>query len=228
MKKGSPSSPEGLWLIDKPSGMTSFGVVARLRRLTGIKKVGHAGTLDPLATGLMLVLVGKQYTRQADQLIKLDKDYDMAVTLGSYSTTDDREGELSHISDRVPTKQEILTVIKSLTGTIQQKPPAYSAIKIGGKRAYKLARSGEVVDIPARSVTVHDWTVSSYEYPLIQAHTAVSSGTYIRSLAHDLGDKLGTGAYLTDLRRTRIGEYLLADALPLEELMKTLDLSGQI
>lgn len=221
MKKGSLSSPEGLWLIDKPYGMSSFGVVARMRRLTNIKKIGHAGTLDPLATGLMLVLVGKEFTRQADQLIKLDKSYDVGVALGSVSSTDDAEGELTPVSDTVPSQEDITTAIAALTGEIQQKPPAYSAIKIGGQRAYKLARAGKAVDIPARSVTVYDWKLSSYIYPAITASCSVSSGTYIRSLAHDLGDALGTGAYLTGLRRTRVGEYSLDDAIPLETLLQT-------
>ena len=221
MKKGSLTSPEGLWLIDKPYGMSSFGVVARMRRLTGIKKIGHAGTLDPLATGLMLVLVGKEFTRQADQLIKLDKSYDMGIALGFVSSTDDAEGELTAISDKVPSEANITAAIAVLTGEILQKPPAYSAIKVGGQRAYKLARAGKPVDIPARSVTVYDWKVSSYIYPALTASCGVSSGTYIRSLAHDLGDSLGTGAYLTELRRTRVGEYSLDDAIPLETLLQT-------
>ncbi len=221
MKKGSLTSPEGLWLIDKPYGMSSFGVVARMRRLTGIKKIGHAGTLDPLATGLMLVLVGKEFTRQADQLIKLDKSYDMGIALGFMSSTDDAEGELTPVSDKIPSEADITTAIAVLTGEILQKPPAYSAIKVGGQRAYKLARAGKPVDIPARSVTVYDWKVSSYIYPALTASCGVSSGTYIRSLAHDLGDSLGTGAYLTELRRTRVGEYSLDDAIPLETLLQT-------
>ena len=221
MKKGSLTSPEGLWLIDKPYGMSSFGVVARMRRLTGIKKIGHAGTLDPLATGLMLVLVGKEFTRQADQLIKLDKSYDMGIALGFMSSTDDAEGELTAVSDKIPSEADITTAIAVLTGEILQKPPAYSAIKVGGQRAYKLARAGKPVDIPARSVTVYDWKVSSYIYPALTASCGVSSGTYIRSLAHDLGDSLGTGAYLTELRRTRVGEYSLDDAIPLETLLQT-------
>lgn len=217
MKVGSFESPEGLWLIDKPVGMSSFGVVARMRGIMGIKKIGHAGTLDPLASGLMLVLVGKTYTRQADQLIKLRKSYEMQVTLGSTSTTDDAEGELSPISDRQPTEEQIRTAIATFKGEIQQKPPAYSAIKIQGQRAYKLARKGMVVDIPARTTTIYDWQVMSYAYPFIKAIADVSSGTYIRSLAHDLGDVLHTGAYLSALRRITIGDYSIKDAITLPD-----------
>ncbi len=218
MKRATLHSPEGLWLVDKPVGISSFGVVARLRRLTGIRKVGHAGTLDPLASGLMLVLAGKDFTRQADTLLKLDKSYFVEIKLGETSTTDDMEGDKLTISDRKPTLQEIKTAITELTGEIIQTPPIFSAIKVGGKRAYKMARSGQTPEMPAREVTVGGWHDIEYQYPYLRATIDVSSGTYIRSLARSLGDAVGTGGYITALRRLTVGPYLLEDAVALDKL----------
>ncbi len=220
MKRGNLVSPEGLWLVNKPLGKSSFWCVSVLRRVTGIRKIGHAGTLDPLAEGLMLVLVGKDYTRQADSLLKQDKDYELVIRLGMESTTDDEEGEKRTISDRQPTLDELQTAIKQLTGGIEQVPPSHSAIKVAGRRAYTLARRGEAVQLAARTVTVYKWTEVHYRYPELRARVRVSSGTYIRSLARDIGKLLGTGAYLTALKRTQIGEYHLDAAVDLTALEK--------
>ena len=207
---------EGMWLLDKPVGISSFGLVAQVRRLTGIRKVGHAGTLDPLASGLMIVLVGKDFTRQAQQYVKLDKTYEVEMTLGQTSTTGDGEGEKTAIDSREPTEQELADALAVFVGEIEQTPPAYSAIKIGGQPAYKLARKGQAVEIAPRKVTISDITLTDYKYPIVKFRCDVSSGTYVRSLVEDIGTKLGTGAYMSNLRRTRIGQYRIDDALVLE------------
>lgn len=209
-------SKEGMYLINKPRGRSSFSIVAQVRRISGIKKVGHAGTLDPEAEGLLIVLVGKAYTKLAERYSKLDKTYEFETKLGQYSTTDDEEGEKSKVSEKVPTKAEITKAIVGLTGEITQTPPAYSAIKVGGQRAYKLARKGEAPDLPSRKVKISDFKVVSYSYPLLRLSADVSSGTYIRSLARSIGEQLGTGAYCTQIVRTRIGRYKLSEALRID------------
>jgi tRNA pseudouridine55 synthase len=206
----------GLLLVNKPVGITSFDVIRVLRRQTGVRKIGHAGTLDPLASGLMLLLFGTA-CKKAQDFSKLDKWYVADVQLGAVSSTGDEEGEKTLVSDRVPATAELEGALKRLTGEITQVPSAYSAIKIGGKEAYKRMRAGEVVEMPSRQVTVYANELVSYDYPraVIRAH--VSSGTYIRTLAQDLGELLGTGAYLSGLMRMRVGEYDLAEAVSLDE-----------
>lgn len=210
---------DSLLLCDKPAGITSFGVVARVRRKVsetiGKKaKVGHAGTLDPFATGLMIILTGIK-CRDAMQYSKLDKEYEATITLGHTSTTGDPEGELTAISDRQPSAEEVDQAVMSFTGEITQIPPQFSAIKINGRRAYDLARKGEDFEVPPRQVTIHDIEILSYEYPDIRIRVHVSSGTYIRTLAEDIGNVLETGAYCTQLRRTKIGEFTIEDAIPI-------------
>lgn len=209
-------------LIDKPTGMTSFGVVARVRRVlteqAGRKvKVGHTGTLDPFATGLMILVTGKK-CREAEHYTKLDKWYEAQIVLGQTSSTGDPEGELTAVSDRRPTEAEIGAVLERFTGEIQQTPPVFSAIKIDGQRAYKLARQGKEVNMPSRNVTIYSLKLISYEYPYVNIRTHVSSGTYIRTLAQDIGEALGTGAYCRELRRTKIAKYDIADAKTLADL----------
>lgn len=209
-------------LIDKPTGMTSFGVVVRVRRVlteqAGRKvKVGHTGTLDPFATGLMILVTGKK-CREAEHYTKLDKWYEAQIVLGQTSSTGDPEGELTAVSDRRPTEAEIGAVLERFTGEIQQTPPVFSAIKIDGQRAYKLARQGKEVNMPSRNVTIYSLELISYEYPHMNIRTHVSSGTYIRTLAQDIGEALGTGAYCRELRRTKIAEYDIADAKTLADL----------
>lgn len=209
-------------LIDKPTGMTSFGVVVRVRRVlteqAGRKvKVGHTGTLDPFATGLMILVTGKK-CREAEHYTKLDKWYEAQIVLGQTSSTGDPEGELTAVSDRRPTEAEIGAVLERFTGEIQQTPPVFSAIKIDGQRAYKLARQGKEVNMPSRTVTIYSLELISYEYPHVNIRTHVSSGTYIRTLAQDIGEALGTGAYCRELRRTKIAKYDIADAKTLADL----------
>jgi tRNA pseudouridine55 synthase len=217
---------QGVLLVDKPKTWTSFDVVNYVRRIVAAvegkkpknTKVGHTGTLDPLATGLLVLLVGKEYTRRAGELTKLDKTYEVVMRLGQTSSTGDEEGEKTAVSDTVPTLEAVLGALESLQGHIMQVPPAFSAMKINGQRAYKLARSGQEVALEARPVAVHANTLTSYEYPYVRFTSDVGSGTYIRSLVEDLGQLLGTGAYMSDLRRTRVGQFNLSNALQKDQL----------
>lgn len=211
-------------LVDKPAGISSFGVVAKVRgalkKEFGRKvKVGHTGTLDPFATGLLILLSGKM-TKKSGEFLKLDKEYIATMKLGYTSTTGDIEGEIRPYSDYLDTPvqmEEIEAVLGEFIGKISQTPPRYSAIKINGERAYKLARKGEVFEMPVREVEIYEFEVMKYEYPELIVRCRVSSGTYIRTLAEDIGMKLGVGAYLTALRRTQVGKYRIEDAGDLSE-----------
>jgi tRNA pseudouridine55 synthase len=207
----------GLMLVDKPVGISSFDVIRILRRQTGVRKIGHAGTLDPLASGLMLMLFGTA-CKQADKLTKFDKRYRALITLGSDSSTGDGEGIKTAVSERIPTRAEIDKAISQFTGEITQTPSAYSAIKINGKEAYKRARAGEVVVMPSRTVQIRELKLVEYNYPILELEAEVSSGTYIRSLAQDIGASLGTGAYLSGLVRTRVDNYQLSEACKLDDM----------
>jgi tRNA pseudouridine55 synthase len=212
---------QGLLLVDKPKTWTSFDVVNYVRKMVaeieGKKpkncKVGHTGTLDPLATGLLVLVVGKEYTRRAGEFSKLDKTYEVTMKLGETSTTADDEGEKTAVSDTVPTEKAVLEALQQLQGPIMQVPPQFSAMKINGQRAYKLARKGEIVELEGRPVTIYSNELTGYEYPYVKFTSRVSSGTYIRSLVEDLGKLLETGAYMSDLRRTSVGAYSLEAAV---------------
>ncbi len=213
---------DGLLLVDKPKDWTSFDVVAKVRgtlKKSGISKpkVGHTGTLDPQATGLLVLTLGS-YCKRAGEFSKLDKVYEVELTLGKTSTTDDSEGEITKISDNKPSSSEVEEAINAFLGEIQQTPPAFSAIKVDGKRAYKLAREGKEVKLEPRTVTIHKITDINYSYPKVTFATEVSSGTYIRSLARDIGEKLGIGAYMSDLRRTKVGDFDLSRAISTTDL----------
>ena len=207
---------DGILLIDKPAGMTSFGVVARVRRVlseqAGKKvKVGHTGTLDPFATGLLILCVGKE-TKNAMSYTKLDKVYEATVRLGQVSTTGDPEGEVTDVSSEQPSREAIASVLERFVGEITQRPPIYSAIKVDGQRAYDLARAGKDVEIPERQVTIHSLELVDYTYPELKIRTHVSSGTYIRTLAENIGKALDTGAYCTQLRRTKVADWDVENA----------------
>lgn len=209
---------DGMLLVDKPAGITSFGVVARVRRqlsqqLGKKAKVGHTGTLDPFATGLMIIVTGKE-CRNASLYSKLDKEYEAVITLGVTSSTGDPEGELTNVSALEPTKEAVEAALKQFTGEITQRPPIFSAIKINGRRAYDLARKGEVVEMPERQVTIYSLELINYTYPEVSIRVHVSSGTYIRTLAEDVGKVLETGAYCSQLRRTKVGEWSVVGAVP--------------
>lgn len=212
--------------MDKPAGMTSHDVVARIRREFGTRKVGHAGTLDPMATGVLILGI-ERGTKFLAHMVAATKAYDATIRLGASTTTDDFEGEvINQTSAEHITDEQALAEIKKLTGDIMQKPAKVSAIKIDGKRAYQRVRDGEEVDIPARPVTVSrfDVNASRTEPREFDVTVECSSGTYIRSLARDLGDSLGVGGHLTALRRTAVGPFLLADASPIDNLQLSLTL----
>lgn len=233
---------DGYLLINKPRGFTSHDVVAKVRSILckasssqslvsshqklatsdkrlvthGSKiRVGHTGTLDPLATGLMIIVVGS-YTKRAQEFSKMNKTYEVELTLGATSVTGDREGPIKAISNKQIAKSKIEKALESFVGAIMQTPHAHSAIKIGGQRAYKLARAGKDFKIEPRKVTIYDIRNLKIKYPKIWFTTDVSSGTYIRSLAEDIGRKLEVGAYLSSLKRTRIGDYKLEDAISID------------
>lgn len=269
---------DGILLIDKPSGWTSFDVVARIRgqikretgqlldsgkilaapkppeeRISSISavnvasttppadnkssaslqdgfgtrevlrksskkpKVGHTGTLDPLATGLLIIVVGS-YCKRAAEFSKLDKVYEVTLKLGETSTTGDNEGEKTKVAEVRPLQEGLEAVLERFTGEIMQTPPIYSAIKVGGQRAYKLAREGKEVKLEPRPVTIYSITEVEYNYPEVKFTTKVSSGTYIRSLVEDIGRELGSGAYMSALRRTEVGEFTLMNAQRVENL----------
>ena len=207
-------------LVDKPAGISSFGAVAKVRKKLrdefGKKvKVGHTGTLDPFATGLLILLSGKM-TKKSNEFLTLDKEYVAELKLGYTSTTDDPEGEIQEYlapNNPSPGSEIVESTLDSFIGKITQTPPKFSAIKINGERAYKLARAGKDFTVPSREVTIYNIEVLEYNYPMLKIRCEVSSGTYIRTLAEDIGKKLGTGAYLTSLRRTKIGNYDVKDAI---------------
>lgn len=214
----------GILLVDKPKNWTSFDVVAKvrgqLRRETGVKKikVGHTGTLDPLATGLLVLVVGS-YTKRVPELSKADKTYKVTMKLGETSTTGDEEGTKTKSSEqRAVSDEELQAVLDRFVGEIEQIPPAYSAIKINGQRAYKLARAGKEVVIEPRKVTIYEIADVAYKHPFVTYTTKVSSGTYIRTLVEDIGKTLGTGAYMSELRRNQVGVFDIADASDADEV----------
>lgn len=216
---------QGLLLVDKPAGWTSFDAVNYVRRIVATAedkkpkqvKVGHTGTLDQFATGLLVLLVGKEYTKRAGGLAKLDKTYEVTMKLGETSSTGDPEGEITTVvQGTTPTEKALQEAVEHFKGHIKQVPPAFSAIKIDGQRAYKLARAGKAVKIEPREVTINRLELVGYSYPEAKLIADVSSGTYIRTLVEDIGKILATGAYTTELRRTRVGNYDIAQAVPVK------------
>jgi tRNA pseudouridine55 synthase len=221
--------PDGFLVVDKPAGWTSHDVVARIRRLASTKRVGHAGTLDPLATGVLLVGVGRA-TRLLGHLALRDKAYDATIRLGQSTVTDDSEGDLlSEVSAAHLDHGEIRSAVERLTGDLDQVPARVSAVKVGGTRSYVRVRAGEDVELPSRRVTVTRFDVTDVRRSLpgvidLDAIVECSSGTYVRALARDLGAALGVGGHLTALRRTRVGPYDLEQAHTLDELGRELTL----
>jgi tRNA pseudouridine55 synthase len=216
-RSGEDQSPnQGLLLVDKPAGMTSHDVVQHVRRIYGERSIGHLGTLDPFATGLLVLLLGRA-TRLATFLDTEPKVYEATIKFGTETNTDDETGTVIR-SAAAASESDIRSAIKSLTGTISQVPPAYSAKSIDGTRAYDAARRGTPLDIPAVDVTVHSWDVREVSAETVSAVITCSGGTYIRALARDLGRLTQSAAHLASLRRTRIGEFDVRDAATLEAL----------
>jgi tRNA pseudouridine55 synthase len=210
----SPGKTEGILLVDKPRGKTSFSLVHALRKKTAVQKIGHAGTLDPFATGLMILLIGKSFTRLADAFLGSEKEYEAELTLGVSTDSYDCDGKITATSPITPSKEQITHFLKTrFQGAIEQIPPMFSAKKVQGKPLYKLARKG--LEIERKAVQVHvTTTFIDYHYPYLRLHLVCSKGTYVRSIAHDLGHLLGCGAHLSSLRRIRSGSFHISDSLP--------------
>lgn len=215
-----PESVEGILLIDKPKGPSSFKLVQILRRRLGVKKIGHAGTLDPFATGVMVMLIGRNYTRLSDKFLCNDKEYVAEVHLGKTTDTYDSEGVITSESEIIPSLNEIQEALKLFQGEISQVPPMFSAKKIQGKKLYELARKG--IEVAREPVKIRLEThLIRYDYPFLELRIVCSKGTYIRSIAYDLGLKLGCGAHLSNLTRTRSGIFHLKDCISETELNST-------
>lgn len=215
---------EGIFSVNKPLGMTSHDVVNIVRRKTGVRRVGHGGTLDPLATGVLVIAVGRENTRLLDQYVKGEKEYVAEIQLGSNSTTDDEEGEKEIVNENIkPDISEIHEVIKKFIGQIEQIPPIYSSMKIGGKPAHRRVRAGQQISLNSRTVIVHSIIIDHYSYPVLKLKIATGPGVYIRSIARDIGKELKTGGYLKSLIRTRVAGFSINDALPLEALKITIN-----
>ncbi len=210
-------------LIDKPLDWTSFDVVRKVRNMIKIKKVGHAGTLDPLATGLLILCTGK-YTKKINEYMAKEKEYTGTITLGASTPTYDLESEpvdqcsVDHLTDEF-----IRSTTQKFTGPILQVPPIHSAIKINGKRVYELARKGQDVELEPRPVTIHEFEITAIKLPEVNFRIVCSTGTYIRSIANDFGKELGVGGYLSKLCRTRIGEFKLEDAMSMDQVKDFVD-----
>lgn len=210
----------GYIIIDKPKHITSFDVVKKIRKLTGIKKVGHAGTLDPLASGVLIVCIGREATKKISQFVGLDKTYITKINLSAFSETGDAEGPLNQINTtKPPSLLQIKDTLKTFIGTQYQTPPVYSAIKVGGVRRYTEARLGKTdIALPQREIHIKSIQLEEYNWPELTITVSCSKGTYIRSLARDIGTDLNTGGYVQELQRTAIGPYTIEQAYNLEEL----------
>lgn len=203
----------GILVVDKPIGWSSMDVVRAVRRATGVRRVGHAGTLDPLATGVLVVCIGGA-TRLVDTLMGQTKVYRAEIDLSAFTDTDDREGERREVPvGRLPSESEVRSAAGRFVGEIRQRPPCYSAVHVEGRRAYQLARKGETVELPERTVRIDSIDILGYAWPIVRLRVICGKGTYIRSLARDLGRALGTGGHLALLRREAVGRYDLSNAV---------------
>lgn len=222
-EQNNPFAEGKVLLINKPLHWTSFDVVRKIRSAIRIKKVGHAGTLDPLATGLLIVCTGK-FTKKINEYMAREKEYTGSFTLGATTPTYDLESEPENFKDyHYITEDKLHELTKQFTGQIQQVPPAHSAIKQAGKPVYKMARKGIAVKLEPRTLFIKAFTITGVELPKVYFKVVCSTGTYIRSLAHDYGNALGCGAYLSSLCRTRIGEFTLEDAMSMEAFQQIAD-----
>lgn len=209
---------DGILVVDKPQGMTSHDVVDVVRRIFGTKRVGHAGTLDPMATGVLVLLLGK-CTKASASFLADDKEYDATMILGAVSDTGDADGKVAPSGKSVPlSRTAVEEVFRDFTGRIKQSPPMYSAVRHGGRKLYELARKGKFVDVPPREVHIKRLEITAVSFPEVSFRVLCSKGTYIRKLCADIGDALGCGAYLTRLNRIASGRFRLEEAVTLEEL----------
>ncbi len=209
---------EGIFGIYKPKGPTSHDIINQFREITGIQKIGHAGTLDPLAEGVLVIAIGKNNTKKLFSLVKKEKEYLATIKLGEESSTDDQEGEKTTFEVANPPElKEIKRIIIDFKGEIMQKPPTFSAVKISGERSYKLARKGEKPEPASRKVIVKEIEIVDYEYPYLKLKIVTGPGVYIRSLARDIGKELEIGGYLTELKRIRVGNFNIENSLTLDQ-----------
>lgn len=207
---------EGIFAVNKPKGMTSHDVVNIVRRKTGVKRVGHGGTLDPMAQGVLVIAVGRENTKLLDTYVKGKKEYIAEIFLGAKSDTYDTEGNIENANVKTkPSKSGIQNLIKLFVGNIRQIPPIFSSVKIAGKPAHRRVRAGQKVKLEARSVKVYKITLLHYSYPSLKLKIETGPGVYIRSIANDLGEKLGTGAYLAGLIRTKVGKFTIEKSVEL-------------
>ncbi len=208
--------------IYKETGPTSRDVLNKIKKKTGEKKIGHAGTLDPLAEGVLVIGIGRESTKKLHTEIFNEKEYLAMICLGEESSTDDHEGEKKKVFSKEPLLGDVVSVVSRFRGVIEQAPPAFSAVKIGGERAYKRARKGEFIQPEKRKVDIKKINVLDYRYPFLKIIVVTGRGVYIRSLARDIGRELGTGGYLHSLVRTRVGEFMIEDCIELETLCDTI------
>lgn len=207
-KNNLPTDIQGILPVNKPRGKTAFSLVASLRRILGVSKIGHAGTLDPFATGVMVMLIGRSFTKLSDQFLVADKEYQAMVLLGTSTDSFDCDGTVIASSTLIPSQESIEEVIAKFQGEIEQIPPMFSAKKVNGKKLYELARQGRTID--RQPVKIHvATTLLNYQYPYLEIKVTCSKGTYIRSIAHDMGQMLGCGAHLVRLQRVRSGTFHL-------------------
>lgn len=205
-----------IFAIYKPKGITSAEALRRIKRKIGAEKIGHAGTLDPLASGILVVATGAD-TKKISEVVAKEKEYVAKIKFGETSETDDEEGKKTVVPvEKIPSLQEVREAVDGFLGEIEQKPPIFSAVKIAGKEAYKRARKGERIEIPARKVLIKKIDILNYVWPILELRVVTGPGTYIRSLARDIGDRLGTGGYLAELERTAVGEFTKEKAIDWE------------
>lgn len=214
------TTPSGILLVDKKRGSTSFGIVAELRKISKEKRIGHAGTLDPFATGVMILLIGSRFTKKAELFTGMDKSYEAIVRLGAQTDSYDCDGTILQTCDKIPSLSEVEAAIQKFQGTIEQTPPMFSAKKIGGKKLYEYARKGISIERKPCLVKVETQLIS-YNYPDLHLSIDCSKGTYIRSIANDLGNLLGSFAFLHTLRRTRVGPVSIENCFPQEKIDAT-------
>jgi len=208
---------KGIYNIYKPKGPTSYDIIRRMKGMTSEKRIGHGGTLDPLASGVLIVAIGREFTRDLDKVVKGEKEYIATVKLGQTSTTQDEEGEKTDYKfEKFPEIDQVKDTLDKFIGEITQIPPIYSALKIKGQPAYKLARAGKDVEIKSRTIQIREIEVLDYKWPILKIRVVCSSGTYIRTLANDIGMSLQTGGYLADLIRSRIADYKIEDSIKLD------------
>ncbi len=212
---------QGIFAINKPKGPTSHDIIDQLRRITGIKKIGHAGTLDPLASGVLVVGIGREATKKLSEVVQKEKEYVAVIRLGEESTTDDAEGERKKFGvAEIPTLDNIKKIVEKFQGEIMQTPPVYSAVKIKGRPAHRRARKGEKIKLEPRKVTIREIEIIKYQWPDLELRVVTGPGVYIRSLARDIGNELQVGGYLSDLERVRVGEFVKNRAITTEEFKK--------